>query len=45
MEFWEMNLTKDSSLLLHVGGFYSKPYSTLVKNSKQKNPRNKKTRV
>jgi hypothetical protein len=51
IEFLDMNLTKDSSLLLHVihslstGGFLQKTrlYSGFKKSFK--NPRNKKTRL
>jgi hypothetical protein len=48
MEFLDINLTKDSSLLFHAihSPFYwrsiKKTYCSLVLNSLQKNPRNKK---
>jgi hypothetical protein len=52
MEFLDINLTRDSSLLLHPihSPFYSdfKEYHSLLgflKKSLQKNLRNKKTRV
>ena len=53
MEFLDIILTKDSSILLHAihspfyctGGFQRKPYSYLVLKIITKYPRNKKTRV
>jgi hypothetical protein len=49
MEFLDMNLTTVFfSMLFTVtstGGFYRKPYSTLVFKLHKKNPQNKKTRV
>ncbi len=47
MEFLDLNLTKHSMLFTvpSAGGFYRKPYFTLVLKIQTKNPRNKKTRL
>jgi hypothetical protein len=47
MEFWDIKMTKDSSLLLHLlpADFYRKPYPYSVSKNPNKNPRNKKSRV
>jgi hypothetical protein len=48
MKYLDINLTKDSSLLLMLftvpstGGFHRKPYSSLATKILPKNPRNKK---